>query len=279
MTQEVEASFVKQYEDEVHTDYQRRGSKLRNTIRTKTGIVGESTTFQRVGKGSASGKTRHGRVPVMNTDRTPVLCTLSDRYAGDWVDKLDELKVQHSERQVTQQAGSYALGRDTDEIIITDALSQGSLQVVAGNAGMTLAKAMEAISTLGSNDVEMEDGNIYCFVGWLQWTELMQIDQFSNADYVPASEMPFGGKGMFAKYWSGAMWMPHSGLPITAGDIRSCYMYHRSSCGHAIGADVSVDITWQGLYAAWFVNHMMSHGACLIQDEGLIEILCDESPT
>jgi Phage capsid protein len=72
--------------------------------------------FQTVGKGSASTKARHGMVPVMNVDHTPVECQLQDFYAGDWVDHLDELKVNIDERQVLANAGAFALGRKTDEI-------------------------------------------------------------------------------------------------------------------------------------------------------------------
>jgi hypothetical protein len=50
MSVSIDQAFVKQFESEVHQAYQRMGSKLRNTIRTKNGIKGSSTTFQKVGK-------------------------------------------------------------------------------------------------------------------------------------------------------------------------------------------------------------------------------------
>ena len=110
MSTSVDNAFMQQYEREVHVAYQRMGSKLRNTVRVKNGVTGASTTFQKVGKGTASTKARHGQVPVMNVDHTPVTCTLADYYAGDWVDKLDELKVNHDERQVTATAGGLCAG-------------------------------------------------------------------------------------------------------------------------------------------------------------------------
>jgi len=69
MSTTVDLAFVKQYEREVHEAYQRMGSKLRNTVRNKNNVKGSSTTFQKVGKGAASTKTRHGKVPVMNVDQ------------------------------------------------------------------------------------------------------------------------------------------------------------------------------------------------------------------
>lgn len=110
MSTSVDQSFVRHFQAEVHLQYQQMGSKLRNTVRTKDSVVGSSTTFQKVGKGTASTKARHGKVPVMNVDHEPVECHLYDYYAGDWVDQLDELKTNINEQQVVAKAGAYALG-------------------------------------------------------------------------------------------------------------------------------------------------------------------------
>src|ERR1700748_1161131 len=100
-------AFIKQFEAEVFQAYQRQGSKLRSTVRTKAGVIGASTVFQKVGKGVASTKARHGNVPVMNLDHSTIEIALSDYYAGDWVDKLDELKTNIDERQIIANAGAY----------------------------------------------------------------------------------------------------------------------------------------------------------------------------
>ena len=272
----VDLSFVKHYQAEVHEAYQRQGSKLRNTVRSKNNIDAADTTFQKVGRGVAGQKTRHGKVPVMNIDHTPVLCTLSDWYAGDWHDKLDDFKTKNPERYLLTRAGAFALGRKTDEQIIQDALASATVQIAAGGVGMTLAKALEAAELLGDADVPMEDGEITAVVGWKQWTDLMQIDEFVNEHFIPANELPFAGKGLFAKRWMGIMWMPHSGLTKT-GNNRLTYVYHKTAIGHAVGAEVTSDITWHGDRAAWFVNNMMSMGACMIDVEGCVEVLCDET--
>ena len=85
----VDQAFIKKYEAEVKLAYQRMGSKLANTVRKKMNVKGKDTTFQKVGKGTAGTKSRHGNVPLMNLDHTPVTTTLQDWYAGDYIDKLD----------------------------------------------------------------------------------------------------------------------------------------------------------------------------------------------
>jgi len=275
MSTDIDNAFVKQFEREVHEAFQRQGSKLRNTVRNVNNVNGASTTFQKVGKGKASTKSTHGIVPVMNLGHSTVECVLKDYYAGDWVDKLDELKINHDERQVIANAGGYALGRTSDELIIT-AMQDTSTTIADGNAGMTLDKVMEAFQRLGNNDVP-EDGERYAVVGWKQWAELLQINEFVDADYVGADALPFNAMTQ-AKRWLGTLWMPHSGLPKDGDDIRSCFWYHKTSVGHASGSDVQSDISWHGDRAAHFVNNMMSQGAALIDASGIIEIKCDETP-
>ena len=46
MSTSVELSFVKNFEAEVHLQYQQMGSKLRNTVRTKNNVTGATTVFQ-----------------------------------------------------------------------------------------------------------------------------------------------------------------------------------------------------------------------------------------
>ena len=98
MSTSVDTAFVTQFEREVHEAFQRESSKLRETVRLKTSVVGSSTTFQVVGKGTATTKSRHGVITPMNASHTAVPCTVADFYAGEWIDKLDELKINIDER-------------------------------------------------------------------------------------------------------------------------------------------------------------------------------------
>ncbi|MEQ8966184.1 MAG: phage capsid protein [Azospirillaceae bacterium] len=272
MAPTIDKAFVKQFEREVHEAYQRMGSKLRATVRSKSDIKGASTTFQKVGKGTASTKARHGQVPVMNIDHEPVECTLADFYAGDWVDKLDELKVNIDERQVVANAGAYALGRKTDELIIA-ALDDATTDAQDGTTALTRDKVLAAFETLGGADVP-DDGQRHAVVGWKQWSDLLAIEEFAHSDYVGPDELPW--RGTQAKRWLGTLWMPHSGLPF-AGGVRSCFWYHKTAIGHASGADVTTDVSWHGDRAAHFVNNMISQGACLIDTVGVVRLPCLET--
>jgi hypothetical protein len=274
---QIDAVFTKQFQSEVKEAYQRHGSKLRPTVRSKTGVTGTSTFFPKVGKGTAAAKTRHGAVPVMNLEHAQVECILQDYYAGDWIDRLDELKADIDERSVIANAGAYALGRKTDELIIA-ALDTGTKEAI-GTApgttdtdGLTKAKVLLAFEMLGAGDVP-DDGQRFAVVGWKQWSQLLEIDEFSSAEYVGTDELPW--KGTQAKRWLGALWMPHSGL-TKSGALRYCYFYHKTAIGHAAAAEVETDVTWHGDRAAHFVANMMSQGSVLVDDTGVVRMRAAE---
>lgn len=275
MSTDINIAFVKQFEREVHEAYQRQGSKLRVAVRTISNVKGSSVVFQKVGKGTASTKSANGMVPVMNIAHTSVECTLQDFYAGDWVDKLQELKINHDERSVIANAGAYALGRKTDDLIIAALASASTLTVPDGNVGLTRDKVLLAFEKLGAADVP-DDGQRFAVVGWKQWSELLKVPEFASSEYVGFDELPY--KNMQAKKWLGTTWIPMTGLPIDGNDIRSCFWFHKTAIGHASGSDVQSDITWHGDRAAHFVNNMMSQGASLIDGSGIVVIGCDETP-
>ena len=92
MANTISTAFIKQFESEVHLAYQRMGSKLRNTVRTVSNVSGNVVRFQKIGTGSASTKSRNGLVTPMELAHTTVEATMSDFYASEYIDKLDELK-------------------------------------------------------------------------------------------------------------------------------------------------------------------------------------------
>ncbi|MCT4552146.1 MAG: phage capsid protein [Alphaproteobacteria bacterium] len=272
MANTIDQSFIKNFEAEVHLAYQQTGTKLRSTVRVKNDVIGSATVFQSVGQGTASTKERNGLIPVMNATHTPVECDLQDYYAGDWVDKLDELKTNIDERAVIASAGAYALGRKTDELIITE-LSKSTQEVVENSEGLTKGKIMKAIETLNANNVP-DDGQRYAVVGVHQWTELLNMPEFTSADYV-GDNYPLVN-GAEARKWMGVIWILHTDLPLST-TTRECFIYHKNAIGHAIGQDVKTDISWQGERAANFVSNCMSQGSVLIDAKGVVKVSCDDT--
>lgn len=270
----ISTSFIEEFESGVHMAYQRMGSKLRNTVRTRNGVKNK-TTFQKVGKGFATTKSRHGSVAPMNLEHTNVNVTLEDYFAGEWIDDLDQLRINHDEMLVAQQSGAYALGRKTDELILAAMTSTTSAHDETSN-GITLAWALELMEKFGNNNVP-DDGRRFCVVGWEQWSQLMSLAQFSDADFVGADNLPFANN-MTAKNWLGFMWFPHSGLTGMNGSgaagttHRECFAYHADALAHAIGADISSNMQYHNDKDSYFVLNKMQMNSVLIDVEGVFEM-------
>lgn len=289
MSTSIDTAFVRTYEREVHHVFQRTGGILRPTVRVKDNIVGKSTTFQKIGKGAATTKARHGVITPMNQDHDSPECTLADFYAGDWVDKLDEAKTNIDERMAIAMGGAWALGRKVDDQILTelDATSQTAITWTVTSKAAIENSLLQMSEALDDNDVP-NDGMRFGILTPRAWAFAMKVDSFARSEYIGADGLPFKEGAPIGRFksWMNVLWTVHTGAPGKGTATAKVFVYHKLSLGYATGAHagnaaqnqaVSADITWHGDRAAHFVNHMMSGGAQLIDDTGVIEGAVDDT--
>ncbi len=268
----IDQSFVDQFESDVHLDYQRTGAKLLNTFRRKVNVKGQSTTFQKIGKGTAGQKSRHGQVPLNNLSHAPIKCTLADYYSGEYVDNLDELKIEHDERAAVSTSLASAMGRKSDDLGVKEL--DGASNTWAGAVPTAFGKAQifEIFEFFGNNDVP-DDGKRCLVVNPYCWDLMLTNNEFASSDYV--SDTPW--EGMTAKRWHSFFVMTFTGLTKT-GDNTNNLAYHQSAIGHASGQEVQMDMTWQGKEQAWLFVASMSQGAKRIDENGIFKAVIDETP-
>ena len=272
-TPTVDLAFKAQFESESHAYFQRRGSKLSNSVRTRKGVAGKSTTFQTYGVAEAVQKTRHGDVPQSHPNHAPVECLLQDWYVQIPIDKLDLTKLDNDEREQAIIAGSAAMGQKVDDIIITNALSQTTRFVGNYATGLTHPILRQGIEKYWETDVP-EDGESYGVLSNHAWQEFKAISQVSSADYV--GELYPWLKGRKAFNYEDIIWMPHTGLPLANTDDRDNYLYHKSAVGVAWGDEITTDWFWDGRAQCWLVTMKMSVGAVLIDERGVVELRLDD---
>ncbi len=270
---DINDSFVKQFETDVHLAYQRMGAKLPPTLRTKSNVRGESTTFQKAGKGAAGTKSRNGDIPIINRDHTPVEVVLVDHYAGEYIDKLDELKINHDERMVAVTSVAAAMGRKSDELIV-DEIDNNATNATTNSGAITLAKLEQIFEAFGNNDVP-DDGQRFMWVSPQGWTDLLGIDQFANADFV-ATDVKWPGTQATAKYWLSFIIMTHSGLNV-ASNVRTSMAYHKSAVAFASGSDIQVSMDWTPEKWSTLVSAGLSQQAKIIDNDGLFKLKHTES--
>lgn len=285
MSTSIDTAFISSYEAKVQEVFQRQGSYLKDAVRVKDNVIGSTAVFQKIGKGTATTKARHGTITPMNQTHTAPSCTISDFYAGDWVDKLDEAKTNINERDVLASGGAMALGRKVDDQITTvlDATTQTTVTLTVSSKAAILATAIEFAESAWRNDVP-NDGQVYAVVTPRYWSQLMLLEQFNRSEFVGADGQAFTkgpaiGKGRW-KDWMGIKWKMQTGLPGAGTATAKCFIWHKMAVGYAIAQSagnvagnesVAADITWHGDRAAHFVNNMMSGNAVLIDDTGVIE--------
>jgi hypothetical protein len=293
MSTSITTAFINSYEAKVHEVFQRQGSYLKDAVRVKDNVVGSTAVFQRIGTGVATTKARHGTITPMNQTHAAPSTTLADFYAGDWVDKLDEAKININERDAIASGGAMALGRKVDDQITTvlNTTTQTVITLTTTSVAVTLRTAVEWVEAVWANDVP-NDGQVYAVVTPRYWSQLMIVQQFQNADWVTSEGLPFKtgpsiGKGRW-KDWMGVKWKMQTGLPGEGTATADQWIWHKTAVGYAIAQSagniagneaVGADITWHGDRAAHFVNHMMSGNAVLIDDTGVIEGVNDDTDT
>lgn len=290
MSTSISTAFIAQYERDVHEVFQRRGSLLMNTVRRKDGVVGATDTFQKIGKGIATTKARHGDVTPMNQDHTAIPVTLADFYAGDYVDKLDEAKTNIDERMAIASGGAMALGRKVDDQIMTalDGTTQTTVTWTLSSQAAIRNGAISSVEALWGNDVQ-NDGECYAVLSPHAWAMLMTVDEFKRADYVQGS-LPYveGAQTQRFKDWMGVKWQFHTGVPSKGTSSAKGFLWHKTAIGYASGAvpqniasaagtAIAADIQWVGPKVAHWVNHWMSGGCALIDDTGVIEMAINDT--
>ena len=290
MSTSIDQAFIKQYEAKVHLVFQRTGSYLKNTVRFRPNVLGSTVTFQKIATGVATTKARHGTITPMNQTHTAHEATLVDFYAGDWVDKLDEAKINIDERDALAVSGAFALGRKVDSQIDTllAAADTDNVAITVTSEGAVRAGLLQMAANLYANDVP-NDGQVFGALSPVMWSRALAVKEFSSADWISTNGLPFtqgiptGGR---FKDWMGVKWVMHSGLTGGGTTVANSYVWHKMSIGYGSGkfagniagnGSVSADITWHGDRAAHFINHSMSGGGVTIDATGIIEGNSDDT--
>lgn len=270
-----------QYKSEFIAGFEMHQPLMRYCVTTEHVIKGNQATFLVVDSGSATAVTRgvNGLIPARNDNNTQYTATLVEWH--DLVEKtgFNIFESQGDQRAAMQMTSRAVLGRRIDQDIITE-ISTGTQDTGAAQT-MSLALALRAKAILGNAKVPF-DGNIFCAISPAAEAYLLQVPEFSNAQYVNLKPLA-GDQTAFndmpkAYDWVGVKWFVHPELSGAATSAEKCIMWHRNAIGHAIntgdmqtpiGYDEKQDISWAR--ASAFL------GSKLLQNTGIVVINHDGS--
>lgn len=287
--------FTIDYQREVTQVFQRKGFALADTVMRKDNVTGASTTFPRIGVLSTTGKGRDARVVPQNPDNRQISCTLEDAYVHTVIDKLDEAKTNADIFNGYVAAGAMACGRKCDDTVLTavDGTTQSGLAFTLTSYG-TVRNSLLQVSRAFKNANSYDPGNVYCVLTPIMWQAASCIDSFAETDIAGrplfAEAAPVAGVSQW-KYWDGIWWTSFNATPMAPGTSGAKgFAWHKNAVGFATGAHpqnmaqsgmitgpVGASIQWLNDYAGHSILHMMSLGACLIDDAGAFEITLNES--
>jgi len=144
----------------------------------------------------------------------------------------------------------------------------------SGNTGMTLAKILEAMYLLDSNDVPEMD-RIMVYAAKQLYDLLLNVDQVDSVLYVDVRALMKGKFDEFAGFrWIRTQLLPTIGTP----SIRSCIAYQKKFLllGDTKGMATKIDILPQQSHAIQ-VRTTYFAGATRMEEAGVVQIACDET--
>jgi hypothetical protein len=183
---------------------------------------------------------------------------------------------QGDQKRLMQETTRKVLNRRIDADIIEQ------LDAATNNMGaaatMTLAKIASALTTLGENEVPVEEEDkMFAVMTPAVRGYLMQIPEYNSADFVEVK--PLTGPALRLKRWAGFNWIFHPNLTGVGSASEKCYFYHRDAIGSAFdsgeGLDVAIGVNEEQDYS--FARASSFTGAKILQQSGVLQFLHDAS--
>ena len=275
------AAAIAQFDAEVKHAYQGSGL-LRNSVRVRTGVVGSTHRFPKMGKGIASQRIPQTDVVPMNISHTNQTATLTDWAAPEYTDIFNQAKVNFDERRELASVIAGAIGRREDQLIL-DAIDAASttltVAVSIGGAasGMNTSKVRRAKSLLDNQGVPTGRGE-RAFVLAAQGMEDLLGDSDANTTDKNMIKTLFDGE---MSHWVGFEIIQmetrtEGGLPVDGTPDRTSYAYHRAAVGLAVGIDFRTEVNYIPEKTSWLANGLFSAGSVDIDALGIVEIASRE---
>lgn len=252
-------------------------SWLRQTTVTEAVVKGNSAVFLVAGSGNQTADTRgiNGLIPAHAPNLTQSTATLVEWHHLERATRFNIFQSQGDMRRVMQENTRKVLNRRIDADIVTQL--DTATNTLGAASTMSLSKVASALTTLGENEVPVEEEDKM----WAVATPavrgyLMQLTEFASADYV---DMKFlSGPSRRVLRWAGFNWIFHPNLTGVGTNAEKCYFYHSNAIGSAFDMDnLDTEIGRDGEQDYSWARASSFTGAKLLQQSGIVQFLHDAS--
>lgn len=271
------------FDNAVKHEYQTMGS-LRRKVTNRTGVVGDTYKFRKMGRGLATKKVAPSQQVVpMDVTHTLQTATLENWVAPEYTDIFDQAEVNFSERQELAYTIAAGLSRREDQIVI-DAMDgagayAGTITEDIGGTGTDLnpAKLRRAARLLNDNGVPMS-GRVMLH-GAFQLEALLANTEVTSTDFNSVKALVNGEVNTFMGFEFHMIddrSAYEGGLSVT-GDVRDCYAFHRDAIGYASAMEPRARADWVADRTSWLSIGMLKAGAVVRDTDGVVKVQCDEA--
>jgi hypothetical protein len=276
---------VIEFDQEVKHQYQGQGN-LRETVTNRTGVVGESYKFTRMGKGVANQKASQADVTPMDIGHDRQTATLANWNAPEYTDIFDQAEVNFDEKQELAMTIANAIRRREDQIII-DAMAAvtfaatndedpdtGRVFDISATRNFDLSAIRSAAGHL--DDIEAESSDRYIVLRAQALQKLLEDTTVTSSDYGVVKALVDGDLDSYMGFkFKKIGTRTEGGLPGAASD-RVAFAYQKSAIGLAIGLDMKTTIDWVAQKTSWLANGLFKAGAVAREPQGIVKIQYDE---
>ena len=278
------AAFVQLFDSEVHQAYQ-GSAQLQNVCRMRTGVVGNTVNFPKIGKGQATLRNPGTDVVPLNSSFTSVNVSMSDYSASEYSDIFLQTKINFDERRELAQVVGSAIGRRQDQIII-DAINTASAGttvaktvVTSGSAAasnLNVGKILAAKKALDAGNVPPTDRHFVIHANNL--SGLLGDERAISADFNSIRALVSGEINSYLGFQFHVIGdRDEGGLSIDGSNDRTCFAFHQSAMGVAVGMPASTEINYIAEKTSFLVTGKLSMGSIAIDADGIVDVVCRES--
>jgi len=277
MAQNVTTAFVTLFESEVKQAYQSE-SILRGTMRTRTGVQGNTVKFPKIGKGVATPRINQTDVTPLNVTYSQVTANMSDFIAAEYSDIFHQTHINFDERRELVEVVSKAIARRMDQICIDALDAAASPSTVATSIGgaasnMNIEKLRATAKAMNEKNVPSEGR--YLLMHASQLDSLLGETEITSADFASVKALVRGEISSFMGFQVLTMGdRDEGGVPKPS--TRTCFAWHKDSLGYAESMAQKTEVNYIAEKTSFLVSSMFSAGAVAIDDEGIVKISCTE---
>jgi|TARA_B110000977_G_scaffold53047_1_gene72061 hypothetical protein len=273
----VSTAFVDLFDSEVKQAYQAE-SVLRGTMRTRTGVAGNTVKFPTIGKGVATLRVPQTDVTPLNVTYGQVTATMEDYIAAEYSDIFQQSHINFDERSELVQVVSKSIARRMDQIMI-DALNAatGTTAVATGIGGsttnMNIEKLRATAKAMNEKNVPSEGRNLLMHASQLD--SLLGETEITSQDFASVKALVQGEINTFMGFNILTVGdRDEGGLPKPS--TRTCFAWHKDAMGYAESMAQKTEVNYVPEKTSFLVSSMFSAGSVSIDGAGIVKISCTE---